>query len=378
MAIGDERHISFSSSFTEFDLICIAVIIIAGLALLAYNTGINLPAVGGNGLLNSINESNAAVYVIVFIVGALLFVRMHRVNLSERVRITNASLPAILASFFIFASIFYFVAGFNDTFISSSGAQQGMLQTYGWIVEFLLYIAIAEILLVISKNFKKAAERDFTVRTYPIGEILGVFIAIVLFIGFAISETAQNGGVVMQIGNIAGVFEILIFGGLAYFFIWTEDSILRKQELTNEGFYAPASALGICCVVVSVISYVAVVMQYVEVGSDMRQFLLSIAGAAVLGVVGVSLTIVASLLFRTNSEEHVVSPMLFLIGATYAILAIIQLFIGLDEFLRSPEQNMRWILGILLFLLPSLVSYVIAPIVKTKSEEYYGKARVKK
>jgi hypothetical protein len=375
MGIGDERR-GIPARFMGFDSVSVAIVIFVGLVILAYNYGVFFPQPSYEqaGLLNRINASNVFLYVIVFLAGAALFVRVNRVDLSERIKITNASLLAILASFFIFASIYYFVAGFNDTFISPSNAQN-LRQTYGWVLEFLLYIAVAIILLQLSKRLKRAAEREFVVRTYPVGSILGVFFVIMLFIGFTISEASDKTGMVMQIKNLENIFEILVFGGLAYFFIWTEDSILRRQELTNENLYAPAIALGVCCVIISVISYVAAVMQYVEVGGDSSELFPSLAGAVVIGVLGVFLTVIASLLFRTNADEHIVSPMLFLFGATYAIFAIVELFMGFDDFLKNSDPNFRWIIAVVLFLLPAVLAYFIAPIARRKSEEYYGRSK---
>lgn len=359
-----------------FDRFSLAIIIVVVLVLLAYNYGFIFTApTAGVGLLNRINSSNVLLYVIIFIAGALLFVTTHKVNLSERIRITNASLLAILASFFIFASIFYFVAGFNDTFITPSTTPQLPRQMYGWLVEFLVYAAIAIILLQLGKKMKKTREREFAARVYPIGTILGVFIVIILFIGFSVSEAAEKKNFVMQIGSIENIFEVVIFGSLAYFFIWTEDSILRKQELSNENLYAPAVALGICCVIISVIAYAAAVLQYVEVGGYITGLFSNLAGAVAIGFVGVSIAIVASLLFRPSTGGHVVSPMLFLFGATYAIFAIVELFMGLDDYLRSPEPDLRWAVAVALLLVPSLIAYAIAPIIRRKSDEYYGKEK---
>ncbi|MEM3556088.1 MAG: hypothetical protein QXF56_05200 [Candidatus Micrarchaeia archaeon] len=374
MAEYDKRE--FLQRTVRFDRVCVAILLVVLLVLLAYNYEIffKKAPVEGEGLLTRINESNVFLYVIVFMAGAFLFVRMHEVNLSEKIKITNASLLAILASFFIFASIFFFVAGFYDTFVSPSATPKEIRQTYGWVLEFILYAVIAYLLLTMSKKLKKTAERDFTVRVYSIGTILAIFIIIIFFIGFTICGT-QCG--VLRI-SVMDLVELLIFGGLAYFFIWTEESILRKQELTKENLYAPGIALALSCVVISVVAYAGTIIHYVNIGGGVEELFLSLIGSVVLGAIGVFLAIAVSLLFRPTTGQHILSPLLFLFGATYAIFSIVQLFIGLDNFLKSPEPNLRWLIAVVLFLLPAVLAYFIAPIVRRKSEEYFAEKTPRK
>jgi hypothetical protein len=383
VGMDDERR-GITPRFS-FDRTCIAIVVITLLILIAYNynflfsPGPEQVGAESTSLLDAINESNALIYVIVFIAGAVLFVRMNRISLSERIKMTNSTLLAILASFFIFASIYYFIGGLHDTIITPQySAAKDLRQAYGWILQFTVYTIIAYILILLSRHLKRTGDAGYFSRTYPHGVLLGIFIIVILFLGAVISGVGGGASrdTLGGLRNVERIFTMLIFGGLAYFFVWTVETIVRKQDLTLEAAAPPVIAMGVCCIVVSVISYTASIVEYTQGAFGIDGLVISIVGPAFFGIIGTLLLIIASAVFKSGfMEEEAVYTSLFILGTIYVLLAIVQFFLGFDDFIRSYAPNVRWVVAVLLFLIPGVLAHLTAPFLREKGTAYFERLR---
>lgn len=382
---SSERERLGRGSSLYFDRTCAAIVVAVLLILFAYNYNMLFSPPGqanteSNNLLGAIDQSNVLIYVIVFIAGAVLFVRMNRISLTERIKMTNSTLLAIFASFFIFASIYYFVAGFHDTIISPQYyAAKDLRQTYGWIVQFIVYLVIAYALIYLSRVLKKRSDVNHFARTYPHGVLLAIFIIVILFIGATIAGMSEKKDVSWEIRNLENIFGVLIFGGLAYFFVWTVETIVRKQGLVREAASPAVIALGVCCIVISVITYTAATVEYSQGAFEFNVLVVSLAGPALFGIIGTVLLVVATVVFKSGvMEEDAVYTSIFVLGTIYILLAIIQLFIGFDDFMTSAQPDARWVLAVLLFLVPGVIANALAPALRERGTEYFERfTRVK-
>jgi hypothetical protein len=371
----EKERLGRSGSGLSFDRGSLAIVLAVLVVLLAYNYKlISNPEQGtqGNGLLGVINESNVLIYIIVLIAGAVLFVRMNRISLTERIKMNNPTLLAILASFFIFASIYYFIAGFHDTVIAPQySAGKDFRQTYGWLLEFFVYLFIAALLVYASRRLKSRPDVNHFARTYPHGVLLAIFTLVIIFIGATIAGMGEQ-NVSLEIGSLQNIFTLLIFGGLAYFFVWTVETIVRKQGLTREAAAPAVIALGVCCVAISVVSYTATTVEYTKGTLGLMDLAIGLAGPIILGVIGTLLLIMATFVFKSGvMEEEAVYTSIFVLGTFYILLAIIQLFMGFDEFISSAEPNSRWVLAVLLFLVPGVIANALAPFLRERGMEYF-------
>ncbi len=375
-AISERERLGGSGFY--FDRSCAAIVIVVLLVLFtsSYNLLFSPPAqqnAENTGLLGAINASNVLIYVVVFIAGAVLFVRMNRISLTERIKMNNSTLLSILASFFIFAAIYYFVAGFHDTIISPQySAAKDFRQTYGWILQFVVYLFIAAVLIRFSRALKERPDVNHFARTYPHGVLLAIFIIIILFIAAAIVSMGEKRDITWEIRNLENIFGVLIFGGLAYFFVWTVETIVRKQGLTSEAAAPAVIALGVCCILISVISYTATAVEYFRGAFGFNDLVIGILGPAFFGIVGILLLIIATVVFKSGvMGEDAIYTSIFVLGTVYIMLAVIQLFIGFDDFVTSAQPNARWVLAVLLFLIPGIIANALAPVLRERGTEYF-------
>jgi hypothetical protein len=375
MESGYEKERLGRSSSLSFDRGSLAIVLVVLAVLLAYNYNLTSSPTQENaqsGLLGVINESNVLIYVIVFIAGAVLFVRMNRISLTERIKMNNPTLLAVLASFFIFASIYYFIAGFHDTVIAPQySAAKDFRQTYGWLLEFFVYIFIAAVLVFYSRRLKNRPDVNHFARTYPHGVLLAIFALVIIFIGATIAGMGEK-NVSSEISSLQNIFTLLIFGGLAYFFVWTVETIVRKQGLTREAATPAVIALGICCIAISVVSYTATTVEYTRGTLGLGDLAIGLAGPAVFGIIGTLLLIIATVVLKSGvMEEEAAYTSIFVLGTFYILLAIIQLFIGFDEFISSDQPNSRWVLAVLLFFIPGIIANALAPFIRERGIEYF-------